>query len=139
MPDADFPIEVERFLVEELEGYEELETLLLLSQSSTRSFTLGEVARALGIGDEAADEALEHLQRRGLVAREPTAAGLQFRYASQPAGRDATIRTLARLYEERRIDIVQRMTANAMERLRTAAMRRFSDAFLLRKDRKDDG
>src|SRR5688572_954323 len=111
MADPDFPVEVEQFLAEELEGYEELEALLLLSQDSTRWFSRPEVAASLGIGEEAADEALQHLQRRGLAARESTAAGTQFRYATQPLGRDATIRTLAQLYEERRIDIVQRMTA----------------------------
>lgn len=139
MADADFPVEVEQFLVEELEGYEQLEALLLLCQMPTRSFSREEVASALAIGGEAADEAIEHLRRRGLAVHEASTTGRFFRYASQPPGRDATIRTLARLYDERRIDIVQRMTRNSIERLRLAAIRRFSDAFLLRKDKKDDG
>jgi hypothetical protein len=139
MADADFPIAVERFLREELEGYEQLEALLLLFASPEQSFTREEVGSALGIDVDAADEALEHLCRRGHAAREPAPGGPRFRYVSQPSGRDATIGNLSRQYQERRIDIVQRMTANAIERLRTAAIRRFSDAFLLRKDRREDG
>jgi predicted ArsR family transcriptional regulator len=139
MADADFPVDVEQFLAAELEGYEQLEALLLVSGSATRSFDREEVAAALGIGVDAAAEALEHLYRRGLAALEPTDTGPRFRYTSQDTGREATIRRLARLYDERRIEIVQRITANAIERLRTAAIRRFSDAFLLRKDKKDDG
>ena len=50
---------------------------------------------------------------------------------------DATIEALARVYEERRLDVIKRMTANAIERVRTAAIRTFSDAFLLRR-KKDD-
>ena len=137
MADADFPVAVERFLVEELEGYEQLEALLLLYASVTRSFSREEVGAALGIGVDAADEALEHLYRRGLVDLEPAPGGPRFRYVSQPSGRDVTIGALSRLYQERRIEIVQRMTAHAIERLRTAAIRRFSDAFLLRKGKKD--
>jgi len=139
MADADFPIAVEQFLAEELEGYEQLEALLLLFGSAAQSFTREEVGATLGIGVDAADEALEHLYRRRLADLEPGPGGPRFRYVSQPSGRDVTIGTLSRLYHERRIDIVQRMTANAIERLRTAAIRRFSDAFLLRKDKKNNG
>ena len=137
MADTYFPVAVEQFLVEELEGYEQLEALLLLFSNVTQSFSREEVGAALGIGVDAADEALEHLHRRGLVDLEPAQGGPRFRYLSQPASRDVTIGALSRLYQERPIDIVRRMTANAIERLRTAAIHRFSDAFLLRKDKKD--
>lgn len=137
MPDADFPDAVERFLAEELEGYEQLEALLLLFANPTRSFNREDVGAGLGIGVDAADEALEHLYRRGLAGHEPAQGGPRFRYVSQPSGRDVTIGALSSLYQERRIEIVQRMTAHAIERLRTAAIRRFSDAFLLRKGKKD--
>jgi predicted transcriptional regulator len=138
MTTQDLPADVERFLRDELESYDQLEALLWLRLDRRRSATVEEVAAALGITSDSATEALEHLRRRGLAGSDPASATPRFVYAAPPAEIDATIQTLADLYEERRLDVIKRMTANAIDRVRTAAIRAFSDAFLLQQKKKDD-
>lgn len=41
---------------------------------------------------------------------------------------------LASVYTSRPIDIMRLMSANAIERVRTAALRTFAEAFVIRKD-----
>jgi predicted transcriptional regulator len=134
----DFPQDVEDLLLQELESYEQLEALLLLVKEPRRSLDAKTVAEETRIPHDAAAEALDHLCERGLVILEPASGGPRFRYATPPH-LDGTIRTLARIYDERRVEVAKRMTANAIERVRTAALRRFSDAFLVKRRKKDDG
>jgi hypothetical protein len=57
---------------------------------------------------------------------------------SRAAGLEMTIARLATVYAARPIEIIRLMTSNAIERVRTAALRTFVDAFVLRKDKDKD-
>jgi len=59
----------------------------------------------------------------------------QHAYVCQSEAVEATIDRLAAAYRENPIPIIKLMSANAIERLRTAALRTFADAFILRKDK----
>ena len=58
--------------------------------------------------------------------------------ASFPSPRGETLARLVEVYEEQPIEIIKLMSANAIERVRTAALRAFADAFVLHKG-KDNG
>jgi predicted transcriptional regulator len=137
MPDQRLPADVERFLFEELEDYEQLEALLYLHHDPARSASAREIAGALALAVDATLEALEHLRRRGLVVLEAGGGEPRYSYRREEVEGD-TIRALARFYQERRVEVMKRMTANAIARVRSAAIRTFSDAFVLRRKR-DDG
>ena len=62
-----------------------------------------------------------------------------FAYRPVSSGLDTAVGRLEREYAERPILIIQLMSANAIERLRTAALHTFADAFVLKKKDKDRG
>jgi predicted ArsR family transcriptional regulator len=135
----DLPADVERLLLNDLESYEQLETLLLLVAEPGQSRGADDVSRKLGITEEAAREALDRLREHGLVALGAAAGRPLYRYETPSPDRDRAVRSLARVYEEKPSAVAKRMTANAIERVRTAALRTFSEAFLVKKRTKDDG
>jgi hypothetical protein len=65
------------------------------------------------------------------------AGGPEFRYAPATVALDAGVSALARAYADQRLEIMKLISANAIERLRTAAIRAFSDSFLIRRKRRD--
>jgi hypothetical protein len=133
---ADVSDDLELLLRERIESYEQLEVLLHLF-SVREPQRLVDLIGALGLAENAAADAVEALRSAGLIAATSTDGGPLFRYEGAPE-LDATIRELAGLYREKPAEIAKRMTANAIERVRTAGLRAFSDAFRLRR-RKADG
>jgi hypothetical protein len=134
-PEETLPPAVADLLSRSIETYEQLEALLLLRSSGDRSWDAEELGTALNLRSTFADAALEHLAAQGLVSREASRAHA-FRYAPRDTALRETVERLAESYENQRLEIMQVMSANAIERMRIATMRRFADAFLLR--RKDD-
>ena len=129
--------ETQAFLREHIEEYEHLELLLLLFRDQERTWSADEAAERLALSPRVVSEALAHLRSRGLVAG---AAGPTpgFRFHAVGQSTSAAVRELATAYEQSRLSIIRQMNANALERLRTSAIRAFADAFRLRKGR-DDG
>ncbi len=134
----DLPEDVRALLHEHIETYEQLETLLLLRRERYEQWTSEGLAARLRVRGELIAPALAGLEASGLVQ----AAGLTpTRLAYRPAspGLDAAAGRLEREYAERPILIIQLMSANAIERLRTATLHTFADAFVLKKKGKDSG
>lgn len=124
-------------LREHVETYEQLEALLLLQRDPKRTWSADAAGAALKISPEAAADALDHLSGRGLLAIAPSGSGRLFRYAPTRAHTDEAVERLAREYDQNRLEIIKLMSAYAIERLRTAAIRAFAGAFVL--GRKEDG
>jgi hypothetical protein len=82
--------------------------------------------------------ALDRLKSAGFVGAGVRGGEERYSYLCQGDDVEGTISRLIAAYREYPIPIIKLMTANAIERLRTAALRTFADAFLLRKD-KDRG
>jgi hypothetical protein len=124
-------------LLERIESYEQLEALLLLHAFPQQEWTAKATAERLGIPLNSADAALESLCELQLAAVTPIGSVRSFHYLSGRLTTDATLQRLARTYDEQRLAIVHLMNANAIERLRTAAIRTFADAFLIGNKKKD--
>jgi hypothetical protein len=75
----------------------------------------------------------------GLVAATGAASDPRFAYRPASSGIDAAAGRLDREYAERPIRIIQLMSANAIDRVRTAALHTFADAFVLKKKDTDRG
>lgn len=125
------------FLNEHVEEYQDLEVLLLLFRQAERSWSAAEVAERLKLSSDAVSEALDQLRSHTLVESLPGAIP-RFRYAGSQGGAHACVEELSAAYEHDRLRVIRRMNANALERLRTSAIRAFSEAFRLREGR-DDG
>lgn len=139
MTDAsELPEDVRALLHEHIESYEHLETLLLLRRERYEQWTSEGLAARLRVRPELVEAALTSLKASGLVE---ASGGAPTRFAYRPAsaGLDSAVGRLEREYAERPILIIQLMSANAIERLRTAALHTFADAFVLNKKDKDRG
>jgi hypothetical protein len=77
---------------------------------------------------------VDHLSDAGLLTIVRDAAGDRVRCHTDAS---AVVARLSEVYEVARIDLISQMTQNALDRVRTAALRTFSSAFVL--GRKRDG
>ena len=135
----DLPEDVRAMLHEHIESYEQLEVLLLLRRERHEEWTVTGLATRLHVREELVGPALEGLRTAGLVAITGAAPAPCFAYRPVSSGLDAAASRLDREYAERPIKIIQLMSANAIERVRTAALYTFADAFVLKKSDKDRG
>ena len=135
---SDLPADVRALLDEHVESYEQLETLLLLRRERYEEWTIEGLATRLRVRAELIETALAGLKTSGLVEA-IGAAPARFAYRPTSSGLDAAAGRLEREYAERPILIIQLMSANSIERLRTAALHTFADAFVLKKKDKDRG
>jgi predicted ArsR family transcriptional regulator len=135
----DLAEDVRALLHEHIESYEQLELLLLLRRERHEESTVAALAARLHIREELVAAALQALEAGGLVAITGTAPEVRFAYRPASSGVDAAAGRLQREYAERPIRIIQLMSANAIDRVRTAALQTFADAFVLKKKDTDRG
>ena len=129
---------LQRFLLECVENYEQLHALLHLLRRRDVPLGSGEASATLGVSEEAALEALQALRDRGLVAMIGPPNQPLFRLERAPH-LDAVLEELQGAHDQKPVEVAKLMTANAIDRARTLTARRFADAFLLRRAKKDDG
>lgn len=133
----DLPEDVRVLLHEHIESYEQLEVLLLLRRERYEEWTVDGLATRLHVHAELVGSALEGLRAGGLVAATAPASAPRFAYRPASSELDTAAGRLDREYAERPIRIIQLMSANAIDRVRTAALHTFADAFVLKRDKKD--
>jgi hypothetical protein len=139
MADSKISSELKKFLRERIQSYEQLELLLLVRQSPSQVWSLELIAKRLRIQEAAALEAVNDLRNGELL--EMMLDGHRRAYRYRPATPELARLSdeLANAFEEERLALVRLMNQNAVERVRTAAMRMFADSFILRKKRGEDG
>ncbi|WP_242345286.1 hypothetical protein [Anaeromyxobacter terrae] len=123
--------DIQAFMLACVDSYEQLEVLLLLRREAAGPFTAARVAEALRLPLASAERSLDELAGRGLLSATGRSER-SYRYApADPATADVVGR-LARAYAERRVAVIDLMSANAMSRIRRSALRTFAEAFRLR-------
>jgi hypothetical protein len=127
---------LERFLRERLETLEQIEVLLILREQRDRDFAPGEVADARQLGGEAAVAALRHLAERGLLASDGGPPP-RYRYRPRDAELDRGAEALAAAWRDRRTAVIEWVCNEAIERMRSSALRTFAESFWLRRRRRD--
>lgn len=137
LPSGSSTIFVQRLLRDHIESYEQLELLLLLRAEPDHPWTVDALSARLRIPASLVLLALDALQTAGFVNARPFGAEKQYACVAQTDYVEATLARLVQAYREHPIPILKQMSANAIERVRTAALRTFADAFILRKDNKD--
>jgi hypothetical protein len=134
MTTHEIPSELRQFLRDHVETYEQLEILVLLAGAPDRHWRGDDIAAALHLDRAVVAEALAHLDRAGVL--EPGGGDAAPRVAARP-DHAVMLARLAEVYRRDRLGIMNLMTSNALERVRTSALRAFTSAFLLGK--KNDG
>jgi len=127
------PEDVKGLLRDYIESFEQLEILLLLHRRRDDTWTPDSVASALSMNmdPDDAEAALQDLCRRSLVDVRVDGAEQCYRYRQSAPGLEATIHALSEGYEEHRLEVIKLMNKNAIERVRTSAIRTFADAFFV--------
>ena len=125
------PERLRHFLRDHVSGYEELETLLLVASAETRDWTDSEVAALLKVPIEPIAAALKSLSSAGIFESLPRGHLTAYRFAPRTEMLREDVLELQRAYSEERLTVMQIMSGNALERVRTAALQRFADAFRL--------
>lgn len=138
MEESELPEDVCALLCAHIESYEQLEILLELRRERTRSWSAHELSSRLHLSSPLAAGALASLQARSLVRALPPRPDPKYAYSPPSPAVDAAVGNLAQQYAEHPLRVIKLMSANAIERVRTAALHTFADAFILRKD-KDRG
>lgn len=131
--------EVLAFMREHIESYEQVEVLILLRAHREQSWTSSAVATHLRITTTMASEALRFLCRENILSVQVGPSELLFKYAPRPAELGELVNRFVQAYDAHRLEVMKLMTANALERLRTKALRKFSDSFLIARKKKEDG
>lgn len=124
------------FLRDHVNSFETLEVLVVLSRA-TGPLSSAIIAAAASLPEHVVVDALAPLVRCGAVAR-PTGAAT---FVLRPRGPDLdhAVRTLLEAYRTDRLAIIRQMSANAMDRVRLAAVRAFADAFVVGGKKDEDG
>jgi len=134
MQESELPADVQKFLRARIASYEQLELLSIMRADQSASWTAETLCERLRATSSPLQDALEGLRSGGLVAARIEGNEKHYVYVPQTDDVEATISRLVAAYREYPIPIIKLMSANAIERLRTAALRTFADAFIVRKD-----
>jgi hypothetical protein len=118
-------------LRDHIESFEQLEILLLLHRRGGDTWVADAITDELKVDSDSVSEALGHLCRGHLVTVRGEGRGRIFQYGPEDPAMDAAVRDLAQAYAENRLDVMNLMNANALERVRTSALRAFANSFLL--------
>lgn len=122
--------ELQRFLFEHIESYEELELIVLLRRQRERDWSAEAAAAEVGLPVSACQSALEGLAQRGMVVSGVLTRS--FRYAPCSLELAARLAQLDECHRSQRLTVVMLMSVNAIERLRVATIHRFADTLRLR-------
>jgi hypothetical protein len=136
MNGVDLPAEVQALLLDHIESYEQLEILLLLRLEAAESWSEERISSRLNISPTLTTAALSALRLSGVVKLR--GEWPRYEYAADTPAIDDAVNMLVAIHSTHRFEIIKLMSANAIRRMRTGALRAFADAFVLRKD-KDDG
>lgn len=125
MPEA-IPNSVQQLLREHIQSIAQLEVLLRLRESAAAPQSVPELSKQLYTPDSMTTSLLDGLALRGLVARieGPEA---RYRYSPKSAELEQTVGELARLYQQRRVTIINLIYSSPVKQ-----MQDFADAFRIR-------
>jgi hypothetical protein len=133
----EFDAELQAFLWESVPSYEHLQSLLLLRGQRDRAFSVASVAELLRIPETLVEPALSDLCRQNLLEVRGGADAILFTYSpANPPLADLADR-LAEANERYPLEVMQLMNSNAIRRVRTEALHRFANAFLVGRGKKD--
>lgn len=124
MTDPDLPTHVAELLDHRVLDFESLEVLVLLF-AERGAWKASDLGKRLLLDRDRVEGALEALRAAGLSAPDGDGASRVWTYAPSDAPSADAVAELAAAYRFRRIDVMRRITANALTRIRASARSTF--------------
>jgi hypothetical protein len=126
MPDA-IPTNVLHLITEHIRSIAQLELLLTLNRERDKSWSVEEAAKVLYTAVSMTEPLLESLRVAGFLTATGRGAESCYRFAPRTPELTQAVVDLDRLYQERRVTIVNLIYSASTEKLRN-----FADAFRIR-------
>lgn len=127
------PEDVRTLLRESIGSFEQLALVLRIHGAGGRPCGLEELVSALNLPADVAREALAGLLHGGLVRVEGGGAAALWSWACADPATDAAVARLQKLYRDNPVVILQLLSSDAIQRVRSSAHLAFADAFVFRK------
>jgi hypothetical protein len=124
--EASLPADLQKFIARYIASVEKLEVLLLLFNAPDKDWSPAEVYQKIQSNLKSVEGRLKELLAEGLAARNGNNC---FRFQSKSPELAQQVGLLNSAYQNRRLAVIQLIFSETTEELR-----RFSDAFRLRKD-----
>ncbi|HZU24490.1 MAG TPA: hypothetical protein VFA04_03155 [Bryobacteraceae bacterium] len=127
-PRDEEPVDIDRFILEQIETVPHMEALLLVWNSRPKVWSADEMGHAIFVTTAEAGAVLDDLTRRGFVAAARNSEQT-WHYNPEP-GRDAIMSVLDRTYRRELIRVTRLIHSKA-----PSSVREFAKAFRLKKER----
>lgn len=128
MPEPELPGKLQRFIAQHIESVEKLEVLLLLYDSGSTSWSPQSVYQKIQSNPQSIARRLAELTSQGFLSKDNER--FQFAPKTPELGNDVAL--LKTEYEQRRVKVIEAIFSQSTEQ-----MRRFADAFRIRKESDD--
>jgi hypothetical protein len=124
-------LQVDRFVLEQIDSVPHLEALLLLFNSQPKAWSTDEMAKSLYVRNEVAAKILDGLLHRNLIALSRSQAGFFF-YDPDDEARNQMLSDVDAIYRKEVVRISSMIHSKA-----SAGVRDFARAFRFKKDDKE--
>jgi hypothetical protein len=122
-------LQVDRFILAEIDSVPHLEALLLLFNSRPKIWSIDEMGQALYVRNEVASKILESLVQRSLIAASPNIPE-SFFYSQDEENRNQLLQDVDAVYRKEVVRISSMIHSKA-----SAGLRDFARAFRIKKDK----
>jgi hypothetical protein len=131
MGDETRRLQVDRFILEQIDSVPHLEALLLLFNSRPKAWSTDEMAKSLYVRNEVASKILDSLLHRNLIAVSPSKSD-HFFYSPDVETRNSSLNDVDALYRKEVVRISSLIHSKA-----SAGVRDFARAFRFKRDDKE--
>lgn len=122
-------LQVDRFILEQIDSVPHLEALLLLFNSQPKVWSQEEMAAALYVRPDVADKILQALLQRNLIALDPRKPDTYF-YSPESQDKNRLLESVNEIYRREVVRISSMIHSKA-----SAGVRDFARAFRIKKDK----
>jgi hypothetical protein len=122
-------LQVDQFIIEQIDSVPHLEALLLLFNSRPRVWSAEEMAKSLYVRNEAASKILDGLLQRTLIALDPGGPD-HFFYSPGDHGRNCLLEAVDAIYRKEVVRVSSMIHSKG-----SAGIRDFARAFRIKKDK----
>jgi predicted transcriptional regulator len=122
-------LQVDRFIIEQIDSVPHLEALLLLFNSQPKAWPTEEMANSLYVRNDIAEKILDALLQRNLIARDSKVPDVYF-YSAEDEHRNSLLEAVDAVYRKEVVRISSMIHSKG-----SAGVRDFARAFRIKKDK----